>query len=209
MACDVPVRQCLYEHIAPKLAGAKITNGGATVRARCPVCGDPRTLTVSAGEHQRIVWNCFTGCPRSEIRASLTRAGVTCLPRGKSATAEAIETVSAVLRELDQNRGRAILRAHLILLGYTHWPKGDVLLGLAAEVGVGRSEAFAAKAAGPLHPVRPVPTPADEQLSSRSSNAQASGLFRMSERVRSSGQVRSTGLSEVRSTGLLAGGQHS
>jgi hypothetical protein len=50
MGCEVPVRQCLYEHVRPRLAQARVLNGGLSLRARCPACGGHDALTVSSGE---------------------------------------------------------------------------------------------------------------------------------------------------------------
>lgn len=206
MGCDVPVRECLYEHVRPKLAQTRMLNGGLTVRARCPTCGAHDTLTVSAGEHQRVVWSCYTrSCDGGDVRAALLLAGVPsgCLPRGKGEERSLAELALSVLRSGDR-RGRAQLRAYLVLLGYRRWPGGAELVQLAGEVGVGRAEAFETRRSGPLLPASPCTTStpgAERELSNESANTQVSELVRIGEGVRSSRQVRSTGQPKVRSTG--------
>jgi hypothetical protein len=170
MPCTDPVAQCLAWHIKPKLAHATITNDGLTIRARCPACDHGKdSLTISAGEHARITWHCFACSGDGEIHRALIAAGVaqSCLPRPKRDDAALIDAATAVLLEGATSRhGWVVLRAHLILHGHSRWPKGKELERLAAEVGLGRTEAFAARRAGPLHPVPPVRRPSRRGLSS-------------------------------------------
>ena len=153
MSCTDPIRQCLYEHIRPKLASAKVDKGGRTIRARCPVCGDPRSLTVSAGQHNRAVWNCYAGCCQPELRAAFITAGVpaACLPVSKAADKALGEVIAAVCQQgTKADRGQTLLRAYLIALGHRRWPQGAELRKLAAEVQVSKTDAYRAKSAGPL-----------------------------------------------------------
>ena len=86
------------------------------------------------------------------MRTALLKAGVPsdCLPRSKGEDRSLAELADSALRTGGRNRGRTLLRAHLILRGYKRWPGGAELEKLAGEVGVGRAEAFAARKAGPL-----------------------------------------------------------
>lgn len=153
MTCQAPVRECLAWHVAGHLANAK-PNGdeGLSVRARCPNCDGTRTLTVSAGEHDRIVWHCFKCRDGRAVRSALTEAGVPsgCLPRGDGQEVTTLDRVMAVIAERDPNRADTLLRAYLIGHGHKTWPKGQELEDIAAEVGLSRRSAFAARERGPL-----------------------------------------------------------
>lgn len=163
MACDAPIRQCLYEHIQHHLVSAVIDNDGRRIRARCPACGTHRALTVSAGEHARATYNCFNHCDPAELRASLIKAGVPsgCIPLSRSTDTTIAQAGSAVIQQGTRaNRGQTLLRVYLILQGHRRWPRGTELEKLATECGVSKPEAYRAKAAGPLlhsNLVPPVP----------------------------------------------------
>lgn len=132
MTCDAPVRQCLEWHYAEHLAQVKITNGGRSLRARCPVCdGDRRSLGISAGEHLRIVWQCFAGCDGNEVRRALRVAGIPpgCLPRGDGTEHSRTDIVAAILASgTRHDRAHTILRAYTVLRGHTRWPRGRELI---------------------------------------------------------------------------------
>jgi hypothetical protein len=158
VTCDLPVRECLAWHYAEHLAQAKLTNGGRSIRARCPVCdGDRRSLTISAGEHLRTVWHCFhkPPCDGSDIRRALLTAGVPsgCLPPGDGTERSRADIVAAVLRSgTRHDRANTILRAYAVLQGHTRWPRGRELERLAAEIDISRRDAYRAASAGPLLP---------------------------------------------------------
>jgi hypothetical protein len=156
MACDAPIRECLAWHIQPRIDGPVIPNGRG-IRARCPACGKARGFTIGPGDRIRIMWNCYRCEDQAAIRQALTEAGVPsgCLPRIRDSDAEMIAAAIAVLHEGTDSRAR--LRAYLILTGRRSWPRGAELERLAAEVGVSRTRAFAARQAGGLHPGTSVP----------------------------------------------------
>ena len=163
MACPDPIRQCLYEHIRPHLASADMENNGLRIRARCPLCDTPRTLTISAGEHGRATYNCFKRHDPAELRAALIKAGVPsgCIPLSKSTDTTIAQAIAAAIQQGTRaNRARTLLRAYLIAQGHVRWQAGGELVKLAAECDVSRPEAYAAKKSGPLlhsNLVPPVP----------------------------------------------------
>jgi hypothetical protein len=153
MGCDATPRQCLAWHIKPKLAGAKLSTNGATIRARCPICDSHDGLTVSAGTHLRVVWNCYACTPDPDtLRDALTCAGVPppCLPLIKR-DRDTLQAITAACQQATRgDRAHAFLRVYLLSLGYTHWPRGTELVKRAGEIEVDKSVAYAARSAGPL-----------------------------------------------------------
>ena len=152
MGCTDPVHQCLDWHIRPHLAHAVLEENGNRLRARCPSCGTLRTLTISAGKDARLTWNCFH-CQRPELRGALIAAGVSgrCLPASRAEELDTRAAISAVIQQgTPANRAQTLLRVYLINLGYVHWPTGGELQKLAAECGISRANAYAAKKSGAL-----------------------------------------------------------
>jgi hypothetical protein len=164
MACDAPVRECLAWHIKPKLAPGRIADRhGLAVRGRCPVCDGHDALKISAGEHQRLTWHCFTaGCgDQAGIRAALIRAGIDqgCLPRSRRAPQDDSEAAAAAMQQgTRHSRARTLIRAYLIVLGYQRWPRGDELVKRAGEIDVSRSDAYEARKSGALRGSTPAPS---------------------------------------------------
>ena len=128
------------------LAQVKITNGGRSLRARCPVCdGDRRSLGISAVSNLRIVWQCFAGCDGNEVRRALRVAGIPpgCLPRGDGTEHSRTDIVAAILASgTRHDRAHTILRAYTVLRGHTRWPRGRELIATVQRPAHGRSSAL-------------------------------------------------------------------
>jgi hypothetical protein len=205
MGCDVPVRECLFDHYKPKLAPASITRDGLQIRARCPACDhDNHSLVVSAGQFHRIVWECHnTGCDGRQVRRALLTAGIParCLPRGdgteRSPEQQLADEIGAILTDKTTD-ATARLRALALVRGYRRWPGGKELVALAAEAGLKRAAAFNI-AAGPLGP-RTFSTTRPEQKAVK--NPQVSSAILPDQAVHPGGQVHGGGLPEVHAGGL-------
>lgn len=208
MACDVDVRECLWAHIKPRLAGPRISKDGLEIRARCPVCDSHDTLSINAnGTRARLAWHCYNAACGDQvaIRRALADSGVPrwCLPEVKR---DRQTMALQVLEEsADRRPAQTRLRVYLILRGRTHWPKGAELEAYAARVGVGRTEAFDARSAGPLLPA-PRTTSTDHTGNGPVKSgefSEAGELVRISEGVRHSGLVRPSGQPKVRHSGQV------
>jgi hypothetical protein len=208
MACDVDVRECLWAHIKPRLAGPRISKDGLEIRARCPVCGSHDTLSINAnGTRARLAWHCYNAAcgDQAAIRRALADSGVPrwCLPEVKR---DRQTMALQVLEESgDRRPAQTRLRVYLILRGRTHWPRGADLEAYAARVGVSRSEAFKAKLAGALLPP-PRTTSTDHTGNGPVKSgefSEAGELVRISEVVRPRRQVSPRRQPKVRPSGQV------
>lgn len=145
-ACDVPRLECLHHHIAPRLAGARENSSHTGYRALCPVHDDrDPSLSVSVGEHQRIVWKCHAGCDPLRVRAALIetyRIDRGCLSLSRKEEAALVEVIEDILTMTTKEDTMVRLRALAALRGYRELPHGADLLRLASDIGIGRSQAF-------------------------------------------------------------------
>jgi hypothetical protein len=152
MACDVPPRECLAWHILPRLADAKLNDAGTSLRALCPAHDDrERSLGVSIGEKQRIIWQCFA-CVKVHgddaavrVRAALVgacRIDRGCLPLSKQGEAALIDRIEALLCSATKEDTLVRLQALAMIRGFRQLPRGAELLDLGADIGIGRSQAF-------------------------------------------------------------------
>lgn len=206
MTCDVPVRECLWEHIRPHLGNAKTSSDGREIRARCPLCGGSRTFTIGKGDRGRITWNCYVlGCgDQTGLRDALLRAGVprSCLPaQVKTRAAAADDALKAGTRSC---RAEALVRAHLILLGYPNWPKGTELGTRAAEVGVSLRSAQKAKELWPRllvgHPGTTSTNHTEQPPVKFSGFPQADELLRIVENTQPTAYTQPTAFSDTQPT---------
>jgi hypothetical protein len=172
MGCTDPARQCLDWHFRPHLAHAVLEDSGNRLRARCPSCGTLRTLTASLRDDGHgIVCGCFNSCPWPALRIALRSAGVPdqCLPAISRSDIQVMHQAAVTVFQQGTagNRAQTVIRAYLITLGYARWPRGNELLKLASECGVSKTDAYAAKRAGPLlaSPGMPVPMSSAGRLS--------------------------------------------
>ena len=161
--CDLPARQCLWEHVRLRAmaAGLKPQGDSARLQMLCPVHGDRRrSLTISTADHdgKRLVWFCHAGCPEMAVRDALTgqcHIGPGCLPVSRDQSATLLAAVIAQLEAPGRDHAQKVVRALAAGLGYKEVPHGAELEHLAVIASVGRRSAF--KAAGktggqPDHP---------------------------------------------------------
>jgi hypothetical protein len=161
--CDLPSRQCLWEHVrARALArGLKPQGDSARLEMLCPVHGDrKRSLTVSAAESngKRLVWFCHAGCPEMAVRDALIsecRISPGCLPVSRDQAAVLLAAVIVQLETPGRDHAQKVIRALAAGLGYKEIPHGAELERLAGIAGVGRRSAFRAAGGRGLQPDHP------------------------------------------------------
>jgi hypothetical protein len=152
--CDLPARQCLWEHVRPRAtaAGFKPQGDSAKLQLLCPVHGDRRrSLTISAAESngKHLVWFCHAGCPEMAVRDALIsecHISPGCLPASRDQAAVLLAAVIAQLEMPGRDHAQKVIRALAAGLGYKEIPHGAELEHLAGIASVGRRSAF--KAAG-------------------------------------------------------------
>jgi hypothetical protein len=154
--CDLPARQCLWEHIRARAlaSGLKPQGDSAKLQMLCPVHGDRRrSLTISTADHdgKRLVWFCHAGCPEMAVRDALIsecHIGPGCLPVSKDHTAVLLAAAIAELKAPTRDHAQKAVRALSAALGYKEIPHGSELERLAGLAGVGRRSAFRAARRG-------------------------------------------------------------
>lgn len=152
MACDVPPRECLAWHILPRLTSGRLSETGLSARSLCPAHPDrEHSLGVSAGEKQRIVWQCFAGCTRTRVRAALIELGVPagCLPLVVREKEDLLELIRQIVTADTPDHGATRLRVLAALEGYSDLPRGGELDRLAAAANVNRATAYRARKSPP------------------------------------------------------------
>lgn len=81
--CDLLAEDCIAAHIAPLLDGRRASKDGPW-SAFCPAHSDrhKRSLRISKGDRQRVVWMCHAGCSASAVKAAMLKTGVSlgCVP---------------------------------------------------------------------------------------------------------------------------------
>ena len=150
--CNLPARQCLWEHIRARVLAAGLkpseVRGKPSLSLLCPNHADrKRSLTISAAdiEHKRIVVCCHAGCPEMAVRDALVRRAridPACLPVSQADAAALLDAVVAELTEPTKDHGQKLVIALAVALGYKEMPRGGELEGLAARAGVGRRSAY-------------------------------------------------------------------
>ncbi len=103
-ACDVPRRQELHHHIKEHLRDPRQATDPQgkpldSYRAFAPCHDDrSRSLSISVGEKQRIIYQCFAGCHALAVRAALIRDGVDegCLPVPRAVTEELVDQLQVL-----------------------------------------------------------------------------------------------------------------
>jgi hypothetical protein len=151
--CDVPRRECFHDHIYGHLRDPKPSGTDAdSARALCPAHADTeRSLSVSVGEHQRVVYHCFGHCDELAVRAALIGDGVheDCLPISKAREAELLDQVKALYAK---GYGHAELRWRMwsLVSGFNGempprrgYPGGR--RGFASDAGVGHSDFYGSR----------------------------------------------------------------
>jgi hypothetical protein len=150
MRCDArDAAQCLHDHVRPWLRGAKPA-GKDSYRAVAPCHDDGLpSLSISAGDHGLIIWNCFARCPSRRTRKALIEAGVSpaCLPRTAAELRELEDALEAVTFDREVSHAHARLRLAGLLRGYDSLPAGDALETLAGDCGVSVRSAYGARGA--------------------------------------------------------------
>jgi hypothetical protein len=156
VACDVPPRECLFDHIRHKVPGAwdKLqadeTTGLPYLMAYCPAHDDQkRSLKISVGKQRRIVFYCHAGCSERKVRHALIGLGVHtgCLPRAAAELRDLEETLHDLLTS---ELGHAAVRIRALALLTEpdgKIPGGSALDELAAAAKVSRREAYRARSA--------------------------------------------------------------
>ena len=147
MTCDVPRLECLHLHIRQRLPGeAKPNDTRTAYRTLCPAHDDREpSLSISVGEQQRIIWNCFAGCDLLRVRAALIdvyRIDRGCLPVSRKDETAMLDRIEDILCSPAKEDTLVRLQALATLRGYRELPRGAELLRLAADIGIGRSQAF-------------------------------------------------------------------
>lgn len=160
--CDLPARQCLWEHVRPRAmaAGLKPQGDSAKLQMLCPVHGDrKRSLTVSTAESngKRLVWFCHAGCPEMAVRDALLECHISpgCLPVSRDQSATLLAAVIAQLETPGRDHAQKVIRALAAGLGYKEVPHGAELEHLAVIASVGRRSAFKAAGGRGLQPDHP------------------------------------------------------
>jgi hypothetical protein len=148
-------RDCLNDHVWPYLREPKPTAGG-DYKALAPCHEDTtHSLSVSAGV-RAVVWCCHACKTRlgkdlmlARTRQALIDARVPerCLPMPADDARDLTEEIRGIVFG-GGSRTHGWLRIAALLQGYDDLPRGTELEALAAECGVSRREAFAARAAG-------------------------------------------------------------
>lgn len=94
-ACDAVRRECFTWHVVGRVPSPKVTSSGDSARTYCPVHDDTTaSLSISVGEHQRIVWHCHAGCSQMAVREALINVyGISrdCLPIPKAESGEVLD----------------------------------------------------------------------------------------------------------------------
>jgi hypothetical protein len=74
--CDLDPADCVADHVAPLLDARRRANGQWS--ARCPAHGTDarRSLSLTAGTRQRIVWECHKGCTPGDVRTAMLDLGI-------------------------------------------------------------------------------------------------------------------------------------
>ncbi|HEY2086625.1 MAG TPA: hypothetical protein VGH54_11460 [Mycobacterium sp.] len=158
MACDSPVRECFEWHVLPRLgryAHRKLDDGSddkLSVRTLCPAHDDREaSLSISIGDKQRIVWQCFAGCNPVRVRAALNIAGIplACLPLAGKQREDLLDLLRAILTGDSADHGEVRLLALVALEGYASLPRGTELERIAGLGSIGRATAYRARRAAP------------------------------------------------------------
>lgn len=152
MACDVPPRECLAWHILPRLASGRPNESGTSARALCPAHDDrEHSLGISLGDKQRVMWQCFAGCSRARVRATLVERGVPsgCLPLVTREKEDVLDLIRQIVTADTPDHGAVRLRVLAVLDGYADLPRGGELDRLAAAARVNRATAYRAKKSPP------------------------------------------------------------
>lgn len=80
MACGLPPRDCITDHILPRLDGRTVEERPYQARADCPACQSRGKLAISVGERARAVMHCHARSCHDDwagtLRPALIRAGV-------------------------------------------------------------------------------------------------------------------------------------
>ena len=145
MGCDAPARQCLEWRIKPHLQDPRPADDGKGYRARCPAHDDGKhSLGISAGDRQRVIWQCFAGCSRARVRAELIGKGVPpgCLPFVGAEKEEMLDLLRVILTADTADHAGVRLRAMAALEGYSGLPRGGELERIAGLTRVNRVTAY-------------------------------------------------------------------
>lgn len=151
--CDVPRSQCLHWHGRPHLRDPRQQERGGrkcdSYRANCPAHDDTaRSLSVSTGEDQRIVWHCFAGCDPLDVRAALIRDGWSpdCLGVPKDAEQVLVDQIRGLFaKHITSTELRWRIFSLVSGFGGELPPKGRYpggRRGFADDCGVGRAELY-------------------------------------------------------------------
>lgn len=110
--CDLDAEDCLTDHVCANLDGARRTaEGKRQWSARCPVCARPeeskRTLSLTAGGSQRIVWMCHRGCAPADVKRAMTARGISlrCVSWSPGARAAESPAERSAREELEELKG--------------------------------------------------------------------------------------------------------
>jgi hypothetical protein len=146
--CDVPRRECLHHHVYGHLRDPK-PNGHDSARALCPAHDDTeRSLGVSVGEAQRIVYHCFAGCDELAVREGLIRDGTDpgCLPVSRARRDGLADQIKGLYAK-DLHHAELRLRVWSLVQGFGgelpakgRYPGGR--RAFAEDAGVGRTEMY-------------------------------------------------------------------
>jgi len=151
MGCDAG-DACVHDHVRPWLREPKIADNGRSYTALAPCHADATcSLTVSAGDHQPVVWCCHAcqerlGKDAAQIRTrhALIRSGVParCLSLPREQVDSIVDDFRALLHADISQVEKVYRLSALIECG--EMPKGGELDRLAEWCGVSRRAAYSA-----------------------------------------------------------------
>jgi hypothetical protein len=147
VTCPEPAEFCLGDHVRPHLDRCSPSGGKpGQYRARCPAHDDRKaSMSIVVGDRARIVWHCHAGCPETDVRAALVRAGVPdgCLrPLRAQRTEDALVAALTTLLETERPGPRRDLLVAAVLWNGCRLPRGRDLVALGARAGLSRRAVY-------------------------------------------------------------------